>query len=450
MDVTARIAQFVVKTNFSDFPPQALATAKVALRDCLGVALAGSKDEAAEICGKIARQEDAKREASVVGQGFKTSALQAALVNGTSAHALDYDHSFTLMGQPTSPIIPATVALGEALGVSGRSLLEAYVIGFEVTGKLALSLKGAVEDGWHGPTIVGVFGAAAACAKLLQLNAAQVEMALGIAASMAGGVVANFGTMTKPLHSGLAARNGVLAAKLAQGGFTANGKALESEVGFLGMFYARSKADPAVLESLGQSFALATDGIKIKPYACGGLTHVAIDGVLELRAKHSLTADMIDSIEADVLKHVAERIVFKVPQTGVQGKFCMNYLLARAIIDGRIGVEVFTEDAVRDANILKLAERVVMRADPSLKSADPGGRPCRVTIRLKNGQSYSRYAEHAKGSAEMPLSDAELKAKFTECARIALSAAASERALAIIATVEQLGNVSSLAEILRG
>ena len=324
------------------------------------------------------------------------------------------------------------------------------MIGFEVTGKLALSLKGAVEDGWHGPTIVGVFGATAACAKLLQLNAAQVEMALGIAASMAGGVVANFGTMTKPLHSGLAARNGVLAAKLAQGGFTANGKALESEVGFLGMFYARSKADPAVLESLGKSFALATDGIKIKPYACGGLTHVAIDGVLELRAKHSLTADMIDSIEADVLKHVAERIVFKVPQTGVQGKFCMNYLLARAIIDGRIGVEVFSEEAVRDANILKLAERVVMRADPSLKSADPGGRPCRVTIRLKNGQSYSRYAEHAKGSAEMPLSDAELKAKFAECARIALSAAASERALAIIATVEQLDNVSSLAEILRG
>jgi len=450
MNETAKIAQFVVKTNFSDFPLQALTTAKVALRDCLGVALAGSKDEAAEICGKIARQEEAKAEASVVGQGFKTSALQAALVNGTAAHALDYDHSFTLMGQPTSPIIPATVALGEALGVSGQRLLEAYMVGFEVTGKLALSLKGAVEDGWHGPTIVGIFGATAACAKLLQLNAAQVEMALGIATSMAGGVVANFGTMTKPLHSGLAARNGVLAAKLAQGGFTANGTALESAVGFLGMFYARSKADPAALDSLGKTFALVTDGIKIKPYACGGLTHVAIDGVLELRANHGLTADMIDSIEADVLKHVADRIVFKVPQTGVQGKFCMNYLLARAIIDGRIGVEVFSDAAVRDANILKLAERVVMRADPSLTTDDPGGRPCRVTIRLKNGQSYSRYSEHAKGGAAIPLTDDELKAKFTECARIALSAGASERVLALIESVEKLDSVNSLADVLRG
>jgi len=237
---------------------------------------------------------------------------------------------------------------------------------------------------------------------------------------------------------------------LAQGGFSANAKALESEVGFLGMFYAQSKADLTVIEELGKSFALVTDGIKIKPYACGGLTHVAIDGALELRAKHHLTAEMIEAIEADVLKHVAERIVFKVPATGVQGKFCMNYLLARAIIDGRIGVEVFTDEAVRDANILKLAERVTMRADPTLKTDDPGGRPCRVTIRLKDGQSLSRYAEHAKGSAAAPMTDDELKAKFTECARIALSAAASERALALVEGVEKVENVRSLMDVLRG
>ena len=131
---------------------------------------------------------------------------------------------------------------------------------------------------------------------------------------------------------------------------------------------------------------------------------------------------MIDSIEVDVLKHIAERIVFKVPQTGMQGKFCMHYLLARAIIDGRIGVEVFSEEAVRDAEYSKAGGAGCDARRSLLKYADPGGRPCRVTIRLKNGQSYSRYAEHAKGSAEMPLSEAELKAKFTECARIALSA----------------------------
>ena len=232
MDVTAKLAGFATELNYKDIPPKALQTAKIAVRDCLGVALAGSREEDAKICAEIARQENAKEETSVIGQGFKTSALQAAFANGTAAHALDFDHSFTLMGQPTAPIIPAIFALGESLGASGRQLIEAYVAGYEVTAKLVHSLRDSAHEGWHAPSTLGSFGAAAACGKLLGLNAAQVEMALGITASMASGVVANFGTMTKPLHVGLGARNGVLAAKLARGGYTANGKAIESGFGF--------------------------------------------------------------------------------------------------------------------------------------------------------------------------------------------------------------------------
>src|SRR5262245_25106497 len=238
MDVTAKIAQFIVDTRFENLPPKAIGTAKVAVRDCLGVALAGSREEDAQICARVARQEQAKEETSVIGQGFKSSALNAALANGTAAHAMDFDHSFTLMGQPTAPIIPATFALGEALGASGRSLIEAYAIGYEVTGKLVHSLRDSEHDGWHAPSSVGCFGATAACAKLLGLGSAQVEMALGMAASMAGGIVANFGTMTKPLHVGLGARNGVLAAELAAGGYTANGKAIESGFGFFKVHHA--------------------------------------------------------------------------------------------------------------------------------------------------------------------------------------------------------------------
>ena len=138
MDVTAKIAQFVVNAKYENVPPKAVETAKIAVRDCLGVALAGSREEDAKICAEIARHENAKEETSVIGQGFKTSALNAALANGTAAHALDFDHSFTIMGQPTAPIIPAIFALGEALGASGRQMLEAYVVGYEVTGKLAI------------------------------------------------------------------------------------------------------------------------------------------------------------------------------------------------------------------------------------------------------------------------------------------------------------------------
>ena len=149
MEVTASLAKFVAQLNYQSIPPKAIETAKIAIRDCLGVALAGSKEEDARIAAEIARQEAAREETSVIGQGFKTSALNAALANGTAAHALDYDHSFTMMGQPTAPVVPATFALGEALGANGRKILEAYVAGFEVTAKLVYSLSESAHDGWH-------------------------------------------------------------------------------------------------------------------------------------------------------------------------------------------------------------------------------------------------------------------------------------------------------------
>jgi len=450
MDVTAKIAQFVVSAKYENLPPKAIETAKVAVRDCLGVALAGSKEEDAKICAEIARLEQAKEETTVIGQGFKSSALNAALANGTAAHAMDFDHSFTLMGQPTSPIIPATFALGEALGASGRQIIEAYAAGYEVTAKIVHSLRDSEHDGWHAPSTVGVFGAAAACAKLLGLNASQVEMALGMSASMAGGIVANFGTMTKPLHAGLGARNGVLAAKLAAGGYTANGKAIESGFGFYKVLHQGTPIDEKPIEELGQSYALLSDGIRIKPYPCGGLTHQVIDSILEFRAKNGLTPEMVERVDVDVVKHTFERIVFKVPQTSIQGKFCMPYLVARALIDGEVSLHAFTDAAVRDRNVLKLAERVQMNLDNNLRKTDPGGRPCRVTVRLKDGKVLTREAQHSRGSSEFPLSEDELRGKFTQCARETLSADAAERALAQIEGLEKVENVRSLTEILRG
>jgi 2-methylcitrate dehydratase PrpD len=450
MDVTAKIAQFVVNLKQEHIPEKAVQTAKIAVRDCLGVALAGSQEEDAKICGQIARQENAREETSVIGQGFKTSALNAALANGTAAHALDFDHSFTIMGQPSAPIIPAIFALGESLGASGRQLIEAYVAGYEVTGKLAHSLRDSAHDGWHAPSTLGSFGTAAACGKLLGLSASQVEMALGIAASMSSGVVANFGTMTKPLHVGLGARNGVLAAKLAQGGYTANTRAIESRFGFYEVFHHDTPIHDKPLQELGQSYALLSDGIRIKPYPCGGLTHQVIDTMLDFRAKHGLTPEMVEAVDVDVVKHTFERIVFRVPQTGIQGKFCMPYLVARAIIDGKVGLDIFTDSAVRDQNVLKLAERVQMNLDNNLKKTDAAGRPCRVTVRLKNGQTLSREAQHAKGGPENPMTEAELRGKFTECAKQAIDEKGAARALDYVEGLEGLQDVRALCEILKG
>ena len=450
MDVTAKLAKFVTELDYNQIPSEAVKTAKMAVRDCLGVALAGSQEEDAKICGEIARQENARQETSVVGQKFQTSALNATLANGTAAHALDFDHSFTMMGQPTAPIVPATFALGEALGASGRRIIEAYVAGFEVTGKLVHSLRDSAHDGWHAPSTLGVFGATAACGKLLGLDGAQMQMALGITASMAGGIVANFGTMTKPLHVGLGARNGVLASKLARGGYTANGKAIEGGFGLYQVLHQDAALHEAAIDELGHSYALVTDGLRIKPYPCGGLTHEVIDAVLEFRAKHGLTAEMIDRVDVDVVKHTFDRIVFRVPQTGIQGKFCMPYLVARAIIDGKIWLHVFTDRAVRDQNVLKLAERVQMNLDPNLKKSDAAGRPCRVTIRLKNGPTLTREAQHAKGGPEYPMTEAELREKFTECAREAIDPRKAAQALDYIENLETLSDIRPLCDIIRG
>jgi 2-methylcitrate dehydratase PrpD len=450
MTTTAKIAEFAARLQYDQIPQAALDEAKKAVRDCVGVALAGSREEDAKICAELAREERAKEESTVYGQRFRSSAIHAAFANGTAAHAMDFDHSFTLMGQPTAPIIPATLALAESLASSGRQVIEAYVAGFEATGKLVFSLRDATQDGWHGPANLGVFGASVACGKLLGLSASQLQMSLGIAASMAGGVVANFGTMTKPLHVGLAARNGVTAAKLAKSGYTANGHAIEAGFGFLANFYHDAPADSRPIEELGKSYALETDGIRIKPYPCGGLTHPTIDATFELCAKQNISAEMIESVQADVVKHTASRIIFKVPENGIQGKFCMPYLLARAIIDKKVGLDVFTDAAVRDQNILKLAERIEMRLDPNLKASSPGGRPCRVTIRLKNGETYSLEKEHAKGSPEVPMTLEELRGKFTDCARQVLDRDATGRALESIESLETLSDIRPLCRLLMG
>ncbi|HEY1371954.1 MAG TPA: MmgE/PrpD family protein [Candidatus Binatia bacterium] len=449
MDVTKKIAEFVAGAKYESMPPKALENAKAAALDCLGVALAGSRDECAGIAAGIARKERAVEETSVWGQGFRSSALAAAFANGVAAHALDFDHSFTMMGQPTAPILPAIFSLGESLGASGRQIIEAYAAGFETTAKLVLALRDTAEDGWHAPGTLGALGAAAASARLLRLDRPQIEMALGITASMAGGVVCNFGTMTKPLHVGAAARSGILAAQLAEAGFTANARGLEGPTGLCAMFY-RMAPDEQPLAELGESYALATEGIRIKPYPCGGLTHQAIGALLDLRAEHGITAEAVESIDVDVTRHTFERIVFRVPQNGIQGKFSMNYLLARALIDGNVSLDAFTDEAVRDGAVLRLAERVTMKLDKELKKSNAGGRPCRVTVRLKNGDAHARAAEHAKGGPELPMTADERRTKFTECARRALDDGALRRAMEAIEGLETLADIRPLCRMLMG
>lgn len=443
---TEQVARFVVETRVDTIPREVAAAAKTAILDCLGVALAGSKEEGTRICAEQVRIEGARGVASLWGQGFKSSASLAALANGTATHALDFDHGVYL-GQPTSAVIPAVVSLAEALSASGRDLLEAYVAGFEATAKIAKSIPEEGHGGWHGAGTLGTLGAALSCAKLLKLDVDRSRTALGIATSMASGAACNYGTMTKPLGSGLAARSGVLAACLAQKGFTASATALESAAGFFDAFLSLPP-DPAAMEELGRTYEL-TRGLKIKPYPCGGLSHNAIDAVLEMRERDGITADCVESIRVDVAKHAYDRLVFQIPRTGLEGKFSMGYLLARAMIDGKISLDHFTDAAVREQPILEFAKRVHLEFNPDLADSSEG-RPSKVEVRLKDGKILSRYVEYAKGGPQAPLSGQEMRAKFVDCARRAIDEAAIQGVVEYVERLETLKDVGDLCALLAG
>ena len=451
MDYTRKVAEFVAQTTYEDLPVKAIELVKQAILDSVAVTLAGSIEPAAKICAQMAREESTSKDSSVFGQGFKTSCSQAALVNGTAGHALDYDYNYTYMGQPTSCLAAATFALAEKLGRSGREFLQAYVVGFEVTTKLVLSIPDhSIKEGWHSAGTLGALGAAVACAKLLGLQVEAVRTTLGIAASMASGFIWNYGTMTKPLHAGLAARNGVLAAQLASNGFTANRSILEGARGFHESYSRGSPYDLAVIESLGKSFELVEREIGFKAYPCGGLIHSAVDAVLEMRAQ-GLAPDTIDDIRVGVTPHAYNKVLDKIPETAIQSKFSMGYVLARAAIDGKVTLHTFTEEAIRDKSVLGLAGKVHMEVDPELEEDAEGSHPSKVTIRLKDGRTISGRVDYAKGTAKKwPLTPEELRDKLINCARRALQEEAVLEAAAMIERLETLDSVAPLCQLLAG
>ena len=444
-----RISGFAAESDFEKLPADVVGAAKAAFLDCVGVALAGSAEESARICGELARQESAAAEAAVIGQAFRTSATLAALCNGTSAHALDYDHSY-LMGQPTAGLIPAVLTMGEATGASGRDVLASYVAGFEVVSRLARSMPQLSTDGhWHATSSFGTVGAAVCCGMLEGLDAAGMRHALGIAASMASGMVWNFATMTKPLHSGLAARNGALAARLAARGFTSSPAALEEGKGVVDCFARGLECDVTPFESLGRTFDLVAIGVSVKPYPCGGLTHSAVDAVLELR-QEGLRPDQVETMRVGVTSQVADRIMNALPANGIESKFSMPYILARALADGALVLDTFTDEAAADPAVRRLAERIVMELDGRLVETVDGARPADVTVRLKDGGVLRRRVDHSKGRPEKPMTPAELREKFNTCAGSVLDPERVGQVAELVDGLDGLTSVRGLCELLAG
>ncbi|MBC8394020.1 MAG: MmgE/PrpD family protein [Deltaproteobacteria bacterium] len=455
MKTTKTLADFVLKTEFRNLPANAIDLAKQAFLDCVGVTLAGSVTPPAQIIMDLVTENGGKPTAAVFGAGFRTASPQAALVNGTSAHSLDYDDmNNSLDGHPSAVFVPTIMALGEELGISGSDAVEAYIIGLEIAAKVGNGInKGHYEKGWHATATLGTLGAAAAAAKILKLDTEKTLMALGIAASEAAGLRQNFGTMTKPFHAGNAARNGMVAAILAKKGFTADKNIIEAEFGFCKLFNKDNQYDlKKITDSLGQPFDIVSPGINLKPYpACLG-THSALDAVLGLSAKHSISGEDVARVEVKTPPSNLKILIHSEPRTGLEGKFSMEFCITIAIMNKKVGVDDFTDETVKGARTQDFIKRVKVIPDPSLedpeKSAEEWYLPAIVKIRLKNGKEYSRRVDFSKGQPKCPMSREELLTKYRDCAGVVMTMKSVEQSIVMIENMEKIKNLGVLADVL--
>lgn len=448
--ITERIAKFIVETNDHDIPDEAIKVAKKCFVDTLGVALAGSKQPEAGIIRELVKNLGGKPESGVIASGFKTSPPLAALANGVMAHALDYDDISTkFLAHPSVNLVPAILALGENKGISGKKVLASYIIGFEVGANLG-SIMGMqfFGRGWHATSILGSVGAAAAAAKIFELGIQETRVALGIAASLAGGLKINFGSMTKPLHAGNAARNGILAAMLAEKGFTANSSAFEGPKGFCEVYTGTECDLKNIEEAIGRIWYIVSPGVKFKPYPCCGSVTGCADAILELKRKHNILPEDVSEIECRVSPLMIETgSSIHSPKTGQEGRFSLEYDMAIAIIDGELTLKQYTDEKVNSPAAQELMKKVKITF-PEEGIGMGMEEPQEVVVKLKNGRQYSYKVEKHKGTSENPLSDEEFFFKFKDCASIVLSPESTEEVLYLLRHLDESKDVFRLMELL--
>lgn len=447
MSVTRELARFVAE-HPGQVSERAGREVSRAVLDLLGVMVAGSREPAARLMLDYARSHG-QGAATVVGGGGVTLAEPlAALVNGTAGHALDYDDIGLAAGHVTTAIVPAALAVAETRGSSGRELVTALALGYEVTHRLTRvygdNLAGPYAFGYHKPSVYSVFGACAAVVRLLRLSAAQTAQAFGIAASQTGGLRVNFGTMTKPMHAGNANRTGVEAALLAAQGFTAADDALEGRYGWHEVLCRGGGSLSAVVDGLGVEPLAIEEGLIYKAYPCCGANHYAIDGVLALLAAEQLKAD--DVAELTVAIHgpyLDDVLIYPWPRTGLEGKFSLAYNVAAALVDGAVTMATFD-----DAHLVTLeAARSKVRV---VAAADLGRDEALIAVRTVDGRTIDHLHTTLRGSLASPFSWADLAAKFLDNCAGVLPTATAEDVAGRLDRLEEQSSLRPIADLLRG
>jgi 2-methylcitrate dehydratase PrpD len=439
--ITRSLGAFVSGLRFDAIPPPARDVARTGFVDCVGVMIAGKDEPVVQILRDTLGVAGREGEAALTFGSHRAPAPEAAWINGTAAHALDYD-DVALRGHPSTVLVPAILAEGEALGATGAEMVAAYVAGYEVWAELIRHDEDYHhEKGWHPTGVFGAVGAAAACAYLRGLDADRAAQAIALGASQSAGLGANFGTMTKPFHAGRSAHAGLMAARLAGAGMTASLDAIEHPRGFLFAIspQGRTIGLDAPSEGFGRDWRILESRLSIKKFPICYCGHRATDAMLGLIARRPVKADEVEKIEVLLSRVHAGTLRNALPQTGLEAKFSAQFDMACALIAGKVGLMELTDAFVQRPDVQALMKRVSVTINSEIDPDLPGYAPAdTVTVTLRNGERIEETVRRARGHAEVPLTEAELRAKFMDCLQ-----AAGEGARAA-ALFERLNNIATL------
>ena len=461
MGATADVAAFIANTSTRDFPPDSTEKAKKALADTFAVIIAGAGSEVAEPLLHYINAAQAPGTVPILGTGITAAPETAALVNGTFGHALDYDDVLSIMpAHPSAVIVAALLASLKGRSVSGAAFIEAYIMGVEVGGNIGIGMtNGHYQRGFHATGTLALFSALAALAKLHALDIPTTQQAFGIASSMSSGLRRNFGTMTKPLHTGIAARSALTAHNLAAAGFSAAPDVLEAKAGFFSTYGVAQSSVDITVKGLGNPYVIVDPGLALKKFPCCYASHRAIDGLMALRAKLACDAASIDKVICRMPPGGMHVLTYPRPVTGLEGKFSLHYPLAAATLDGKCALWTFTDEAVRRREIEALYARIDAAEDPACRGDDPlfetrssGSKGfVEVEVHLKDGRSDSIRVDKAPGSPSRELTWNDLNEKFADCARHSrrISASAADKAFATIRKLEQAADIALVTDSLR-
>lgn len=438
-EVTRDLARFIVGSHWRDIPREIRHEAKRALLNWLGCAIGGCRDVTVDIALAALREFAGPPQATVLGRGERLDIFNAALVNAIGSNNLDFDdtHLRTVI-HPTVPVACALTALVEHTPATGAQLLHAFILGVETECRIGIAVSPAHYDaGWHITATCGVFGAAAACGKLLRLNEQQMTWALGIAATQASGLTAMLGSMAKTYNMGHAARNGLAAALLAAKNFTSSERGIEAPRGFAHVLSPRCNLD-AITDQLGGIWELANNAYK--PYPCGIVVHPVIDACLQLRSEHAIAPAAIERIDLRVHPLALKLTGNPTPRDGLEAKLSLQHSAAVAFLFGAAGVKEFTDACARDPAVVALRSRVAVTQDAAI-ATDASD----VTVTLTNGTQHHQWIAHALGSLARPLRDAELETKFHALAEWGFSTCNAYDVIELVWSFDNIRDASALA-----